>query len=230
MSNEKFKTEHTVFDGFTNRNLFKLIGQNHFEGLRSPIATGKESNVFSAKKKDEEVIVKIYRLETCDFNKMYDYIKYDTRYLNIKKQRRVIIFSWAQREFRNLHKAREANVSVPLPIVNMHNIIVMEKVGGENIAPQLKNKYPEDPDDFLEQIIKNLQKLYKAGLVHGDLSEFNILNNSDRPVLIDFSQSTTVKSTNSDELLERDCKNLVRFFAKLGLDRDWKEMVKKIKE
>jgi len=73
---EDFKTMHNVFDEFTNRNLFKLISQGHFRGLESPISIGKESNVFSALTKDDRrVMVKIYRLETCDFNRMYDYIK-----------------------------------------------------------------------------------------------------------------------------------------------------------
>ena len=73
---EKFKTMHNVFDEFTNRTLFKLISEGYIEGLESPISIGKEANIFSAKRKDSSrVIVKIYRLENCDFNKMDDYIK-----------------------------------------------------------------------------------------------------------------------------------------------------------
>ncbi|MFT4304627.1 MAG: serine protein kinase RIO, partial [Candidatus Woesearchaeota archaeon] len=76
ITREKFKTYGNVFDEFTLRNLFKLNSQGYFEDFLTPIALGKESNVFSAIRKDgKKVIVKIYRLENCDFNKMYDYIK-----------------------------------------------------------------------------------------------------------------------------------------------------------
>ena len=59
ITKEKFKTKHNVFDDFTNRTIFKLISQGHFDGLESPIIIGKESNVFSAKKGDKNIIVKI---------------------------------------------------------------------------------------------------------------------------------------------------------------------------
>ena len=108
---EKFKTKHGVFDEFTNRTIFKLITEGHFKGLESPINIGKESNVFSALTKEgKRVIVKIYRLETCDFNAMYNYIKDDPRYSNLKDKKRKVIFAWVQREFRNLMNAREAQV------------------------------------------------------------------------------------------------------------------------
>ena len=90
---EKFKTEHNVFDNFTNRTLFKLISEGHFEGLESTISMGKEANIFSAKRKDgSRVMIKIYRLEACDFNRMYDYIKEDPRYADIRGKKRKIIF------------------------------------------------------------------------------------------------------------------------------------------
>src|SRR3990167_4572184 len=121
---EEFKTRNDVFDRFTSQTLFKLISRGYFEGLESPISIGKESNVFSAIRKDGTyVMVKIYRLETCDFNRMYDYIKDDPRFLNLKRGKRNIIFSWVQREYRNLLKAREANVSVPTPLVFINNTI-----------------------------------------------------------------------------------------------------------
>ena len=95
-----------------------MISSGHIDGLESPISVGKESNVFSAKKGNDRVIVKIYRLETCDFNRMYDYIKYDRRYVTLRKQKRKVIFAWAQREYRNLLKAREAGINVPTAIAS----------------------------------------------------------------------------------------------------------------
>ncbi|MBI3035327.1 serine protein kinase RIO [Candidatus Woesearchaeota archaeon] len=227
---EEFKTKHNVFDGFTNRTLYKLIAQGHFEGLESPISIGKESNVFSAVKKDgTRVMVKIYRLETCDFNRMYDYIKDDPRFLNLKKGKRNIIFSWVQREYRNLLKARQANVSVPTPIAFSNNVMVLEFIGDNGIfAPKLKDKIPENPREFFEKIVANMKRLHKAGLVHADLSAFNILNCNESPVFIDFSQCTTLESSRAYEYIGRDVRNICNFFKKAGLKADEASIKKQI--
>jgi RIO kinase 1 len=227
---EEFKTMHDVFDEFTNRTIYKLITQGHFEGLESPISIGKESNVFSALKKDgTRVMVKIYRLETCDFNRMYDYIKGDPRFLQIKKGKRNIVFTWVKREYRNLLKAREVNISVPTPLTFSNNVLVLEFIGDNGIiAPKLKDKFPKNPKDFFKKIINNMKRLHKAGLVHADLSAFNILNYNENPVFIDFSQCTTLESSRADEFLERDIRNICNFFKKIGLNVSEEKVKKEI--
>jgi RIO kinase 1 len=219
---EEFKTWGNVFDQFTQRTVFRLMGQGHFEGLESPISIGKESNVFSAIKKDgTRVMVKIYRLETCDFNRMYDYIKDDPRYSKIRKGKRNIVFTWVQREYRNLLKARQANVNVPIPLAFFNNVLVLEFIGDAGfIAPKLKDEIPKNPKDFFGRIISNMQKLHKAGLVHADLSAFNILNWNEVPVFIDFSQCSTTESSRANEYLGRDIRNVCNFFRKIGLALD----------
>ncbi len=226
ISREKWKVWGNVFDTFTFRTLFKLASQGHFDVLESPVSIGKESNVFTAKtKQGKRIIVKIYRLHTCDFNRMYDYLKFDPRF-KIKKQRRKIIFSWVQREFRNLMKARDAGVSVPKPIAFLNNVLLEEFIGNDEIALKLKDDIPKDKRKFLRKIIQNMKKLHNAGLVHADLSHFNILNYKDNPVFIDMSQTTTLKNQQAQEYLERDVKNICNFFNKIGLKTD-KEKIKK---
>lgn len=227
---EKFKTKHDVFDEFTNRTIFKLITEGHFRGLQSPICIGKESNVFSALTEDSsKVIVKIYRLETCDFNRMYDYIKGDPRFINLKKKKRKIIFAWAQREYRNLLKAREGSVKVPIPIAFSNNVLVEEFIGDDEAAPKLKDMIPKNKKDFLKKIIKNMKNLYESGLVHADLSAFNILNYKENPVFIDMSQSTTLINLRAEEFLKRDVRNICNFFNKIGLKVSEDKIIKKIK-
>jgi RIO kinase 1 len=226
---EKFKTKHGVFDEFTNRNLFKLITEGQFEGIIGPVSVGKESNVFLAKKGSKNVIVKIYRLETCDFNRMYDYLRYDPRYTSLKKNKRYIIFSWAQREFRNLHLARESGVRVPTPFTLKHNIIVMEMIGDKQPAPMLKDRLPEDMKSFADTTFKAIKKLHKAGIAHGDLSSFNILNWNDKPVFIDFSQASLKKNIRFEELVQRDVHNLVNYFNRHGLDLEEDKMFDSLK-
>jgi RIO kinase 1 len=228
-SREEWKVYKNVFDEFTIRHIFKLITQGIIEGLESPIKIGKEANVFSAVKKDgTKVIVKIYRLHTCNFNKMYDYIRQDPRFANLKKKRREVIFAWVQREHRNLSKARAAGIRVPTPLANLYNILVLEFIGDDVVAMQAKDDMPEDINGFFKDVVASMKKLHKAGLVHGDLSEFNILNYRGKPVFIDFSQSTMSESPNYRELLERDVRNICKFFRKYGVKADEEKVMKEI--
>jgi RIO kinase 1 len=230
ITREKFKTYNNVFDNFTIRNLFKLSSEGFFEDLKGTVTLGKEANIFTAEKLDGSlVIVKIYRLENCNFNKMFDYIRQDPRYENLSSKKREIVFAWTQREFRNLLKAREC-IRVPTPFKVKENIIVMELIGKEGIpAKQLKDSLPEEPKLFFDKIIENIKKMYSEGLVHGDLSHFNILNFNEEPVFIDFSQSTLTSNNDAINLLKRDLQTLIRFFNyKCGLNEEIEDLLLKI--
>jgi len=213
---EEWKTYDNVFDNFTNRLLFKLASQGHFDEIETIVAPGKEANVFIARKGDDHVIVKIYRLN-CNFNTMHEYIRQDPRYVGMPKSRRKTIFSWVQREYRNLLKAREF-IRVPTPIAFKDHVLVMELIGNEvSVSPTLKNSPPKNPEDFFDKLLIDVHALWHGGLVHGDLSEFNILNHNESPIIIDFSQSTTTNAHDARKYLERDLENLCRFFTKRGL-------------
>ncbi len=228
---EKHKIHNNVFDDFTNKVLFKLASQGFFDTLTNQIGIGKEANVFLAKKQDgSQVIVKIYRLENCNFNKMYEYIKGDPRYADLKGRRRELIFSWVSREFKNLHKAREVGVSVPTPHTCMQNVLVMEAIlqDGEP-AHQLKSTAVENPQKFVKEVLASMQKLYQdANIVHADLSPFNILVQHQKPVLIDMSQSTDIKDSMALTFLKRDVHNLCLYAKRNGMMLDEEEIVKKI--
>ena len=73
-----------------------------------------------------------------------------------------------------------------------------------------------------------MRELYCLGFVHGDLSEFNILNYGDEPIFIDFSQSTMKNDPNYDEYWKRDIKNMTNFFNKLGKNITQEELSQKI--
>lgn len=229
-SKEEWKIYKNVFDAFTLRLLFKLSSQGHFEELKSPIALGKEANIFSASTKGGNyVIIKIYRLENCDFNQMYNYIKQDPRYINMKKTHRQIVFAWTQREYRNLLKARASGTKVPTPLTFARNILIMEFIGSSKIAaPKLKDFAPKDKKRFFDDTLDNMRMMLKAGLVHGDLSSFNILNNNDKPVLIDLSQATPVDAPNANELLDRDIRNVCTYFTKIGIKTSESEIKRSI--
>jgi|SRR3989344_5091067 len=229
-SKEIWKTDENVFDQFTVRSLQKLSAEGHFDGLKSKIAVGKEANVFSAEKGKELVCIKIYRLETADFNRMYKYIAGDPRFRGIKHNRRKIIFEWTKREFRNLLKAREAGVNVPKPIAFENNVLVMEYIGDslEKPAPILKDKPPIDIEKCFKSVKKDMKKMFKAELVHGDLSEYNILNNNENFVFIDLSHGTPSFAPASREIFERDIKNVANYFKRKGIDIDEESLRKEI--
>ncbi len=225
---ERFRTMKSVFDEFTNRTLFELESRNHFEEMVSPLKVGKESNVFLAKKGKKQVIVKIYRVQACDFKRMFEYIRQDPRFQYLQQHRRAIIIAWVQREYKNLMKAYHAGVRVPKPLAVMNNILVEEMIGDEEPALPVKDTRPEHPGEFFDLVINEMKKLYRKGLIHGDLSSFNILNYNEVPYFIDFSQATMLKAPNSQELLERDVKNVCQFFRKVGVKADEREILKEI--
>lgn len=213
-SAERFKRVENVFDKKTKRNIFKLASDGYFEELGEPIALGKEANVFTARREDDSfVVVKIYRVENGNFNKMYRYISGDKRFDTIQNHRRKIVFSWVKREYRNLMLARD-HVNVPTPYEFKDNILVMELIGDRRIAPQLKDAYPDNDDMFFKRSIRQIRGLIKAGLVHADLSQFNILNFKDKPVFIDMGQATPLDSMNASDLFERDLRNFKKFYSK----------------
>src|SRR3989344_2524548 len=225
---ERFKTFKGVFDEHTERNIFELQSRGFFDEIVSPLKIGKESNVFIALKGKLKLIVKIYRVQNCDFKRMYNYIRKDPRYSFLKHRRRQIIYAWTQREFRNLKYAEKAGIYAPKPLTFKENILIEEMIGDQEPAPVLKDNHPQHPQKFFDSLLSQLKKLYREGLIHGELSSFNILNHEDKPYLIDFSQATLVQTPNSEELLQRDVKNITNFFAKLGVNEDPAAVIKKI--
>src|SRR3989344_3771328 len=134
-SREKFKTYKGVFDDRTLLTLFKLESEGYFQELKSPDSIGKESNVFTAVKKDGTyIIIKVYRVNNADFKRMYKYIGSDSRFKGLSNQRRKVIYAWAQREYRNLLVANAIGARVPVPYAVKENVLVMELIGNGNKA------------------------------------------------------------------------------------------------
>lgn len=221
-----------VFDKITLETLYKLANQGYLQILNGAISTGKEANVFKGINDDGNyVAVKIYRVTTSDFKKMQDYIQGDPRFNVRTSNKRQVINTWVNKEFRNLKRACEHGVRVPRPIVAKNNILVMEFIGDEegNPAPLMKNATIHNPENVADELIEYVKILYsKAKLVHGDLSGFNILIKDDEPVIIDISQGVVVDHPIAEELLNRDIGNLSKDFKKLGIEISEDEIKSKI--
>ena len=222
------KVGNEVFDKLTLETVYKLANQGYIDILNGAISTGKEANVLTGITDDEKfVAVKIYRIATSDFKKMDYYLKGDPRF-NIKtKNKRKIIYSWVTKEFKNLTRLESAGVKVPHPITSSNNVLLIEFIGDKdgNPAQPARNQPPKDPEEFFNKLLVNL-KLFvnEAKLVHGDLSNYNILNKDEEPVIIDVSQSVVLDNPISKELLERDINTLVREYTKLGVKTSFEEI------
>jgi len=203
------------------KTIYKLANDNYIDYMLGIIATGKEANVYFAQNPSgENIAIKIYRMETSNFRNMYKYIAGDRRFGNIKMSRQIIVETWAKKEFKNLELAYNAGVCVPKPIICRRNVLLMEFIGGNEIsAPIAKNCPPKEPKKWLQKVLNSIRVLYKkAGLIHGDLSEYNILNFNEEPVIIDIGQGVPIDHPIADELLKNDIKNMFKWFKKLGVD------------
>ncbi len=234
-SSEDRKIYAEVLDIRTLKVLYKLSAKGYIKAMGGVISTGKEANVFYADGMDEDgnempIAVKIYRIETTEFYKMDEYLFGDKRFDMRKISKKEIVYVWTEKEFRNLVRAREGGVKVPKPIKYMKNVILMEFIGENEVpAPTLSEigkNLPElvEVEELFYKIIENVRKLYKTKLVHADLSEYNILLFKDEPWLIDMGQSVLIDHPLANSYLERDLKNLVRFFSKFGIKKDVEEL------
>jgi RIO kinase 1 len=212
-----------VFDEATLLTIYDMMSSGILDTLDFPIATGKEGNVFRATTADGDFIaVKIYRISNSTFNNIQKYIAGDERFKNVGKSRRRGIFLWAQKEFRNLERMANNKIKVPKPIKCLKNVIAMEYIGMDgNPAPHLKDVKVKKPDKLFETLFGHIKSLYQdAELVHADFSEYNILMNDGEPTIIDVGQAVLTKHPMALEFLDRDLKNLVRFFKKYGIKAD----------
>ena len=217
---EQFKVEQSVFDDATFGALYKLVADDHIEAFGGPISTGKEANVYEALGADNtEVAVKIFRINASPFQQMRTYLEGDPRFEGLGSDKKAVVLAWVRKEFANLQRAREAGVRVPAPIAVERNVLVMELVGlVEDRARRLAEVTIENPETAYEVVREYMRRLHTAGLIHGDLSEYNMIIHDGELVIIDLGQAVTIHHPNAGDLLRRDCENVAAFFSRQGVD------------
>ncbi len=212
---EYYKVRQLAFDMRTVRSLLKLFNRGILTDLTWIINSGKESLVLAGKGPEGEVAVKVYKIYTANFKRYLDYINGDYRF-RVSRDKSKIIFTWAKKEYRNLKRMKSSGVRVPRPIDVVGNVLVMEFIGENGIpAPILKDVELDRPDRYARDILDNIKKMYlRADLVHGDLSEYNIMIWKDLPWIIDVSQAVVSSHPNSFSLLVNDIRRITSFFKK----------------
>jgi len=220
-----FSTERAtleeVFDQATLMVIYQFLNSGVLYEVHGVVSAGKEARVYWGKNKEgKDLAVKIYLTASAEFRRgMLKYIEGDYRFKGVKRDTRSLIFAWAQKEFRNLEQASRAKVRVPKPVAVKNNVLVMEFIGKDGInAPSLKEQPPSNPEKVYSALLTYLERLYrKAELVHGDLSEYNIMMWKGNPVIFDVSQAVPTSHPMAKFFLQRDLANVNRFFSRLGV-------------
>ena len=194
--------------------------------LKGTVSAGKEARVYLGKgRKGEDLAVKIYLTSAAEFRKgIIKYIRGDPRFEGaLPKSFRKLMILWARKEFKNYVLMHRAGASVPKPLAHHENVLVMEFIGEEGVRAPLLKEVRLDYGEYEEifwRLMKDVKRIYRdAGLVHGDLSEFNVMVWEGKHYIIDVSQAVKVAHPNALNYLRRDLYNLWRFFSKeVGLD------------
>lgn len=222
---ELLETVEEVLDHFTMEILYDLVRELKIRKVLGAISSGKEARVFPAVTyKDDYYAIKIYLTFTREFKKsIWKYIFGDPRFEGEKiTSTRNLIYLWCKKEYKNLVKMKDAGVMVPEPVTFKGNVLVMRFIGDNGFpAPLLKDYYTfiDDIEGFYAKIVKNIRLIVcNAKLVHGDLSEYNIMVWHNNPIIIDVSQAVPITHPNAMIFLSNDIKNINRFFKdKVGI-------------
>jgi len=215
---EDYQVIEEVFDRSTLMTIYDLMNKGTIDEIHGVVQAGKEARIYWGKDtQGKELAIKIYLTSSAEFKKgMIPYIEGDPRFSHVRRNTRSLIYTWAQKEFKNLRRAREAGVNVPEALAVQKNVLIMEFIGKNGArAPLLKEATLKDPKSVFRLLLTYLRRLYqKAGLVHADLSEYNIMIWKGKPVIFDVAQSVLTNHPMADRFLRRDLENLHRYFRR----------------
>jgi RIO kinase 1 len=181
------------------------------------IGSGKEAEVYACRDGEALVAIKAYRF-------------YRTSHRGGRPIKAASMGHLAAQELELLTHAYEGGARVPRPIRRVESMFSMQYLGSdEGPAPKLVATEIEDPEPFRDELLTGVRQLAEAGVVHTDLSPFNILVHEDLPWFIDLGQcvrvdrlgaSPWIRLSEAREALERGLKTLDRYFRKYGLRVD----------
>ncbi|MFH1178955.1 MAG: RIO1 family regulatory kinase/ATPase [Candidatus Bathyarchaeota archaeon] len=204
-----------------------LVKAQVLEYLGPSIGVGKEADVFEGVTPEEKTVaVKFHRLGRTSFRETKRKREYlaDRRHSSWLYQARLA----AETEYEALQQMYRAGVKVPEPIHQNRHTVVMQYIKGTQLSDIISL---EEPMLFLYEILDNMRKAYEAGIIHSDLSEYNILIDEESIAwIIDWPQYISSKHPNAGEILARDIGNVAHYFKrKYGTSMTLDEAVKYVK-
>jgi RIO kinase 2 len=199
------------YTGYDLLALNALAKADILNSLGRPIGVGKESDILDAiTDEGERVALKFHRLGRTSFRETRRKRGYIERrgHASWHYQSRLA----AEKEFSIQSRVHNGGVSTPRPIHQNRHVIVMEYIDGYNLNDIARL---DDPSGFLDDILENVRATFRTGIIHADLSEYNIVVQKDGTVLlIDWPQAVNIEHPNAESLLERDVRNVLRFFQR----------------
>ena len=213
--------------------LQSLIEEGLIDTVVRQLMSGKEALVYVLRCGDETRCAKVYKEATQrSFRQAVDYT--ENRKTKNSRQARAMAkgtkfgrqaqeAAWQNAEVDALYRLAGAGVRVPRPYNFMDGVLLMELVVDENgdAAPRLNDAMftAEEARTHHQSLLTEVVRMLGAGVVHGDLSEFNILLASDGPVIIDLPQAVDAAGNNhAKRMLLRDVNNLRDFFGGFAPD------------
>ena len=208
-----------------------LLEEGIIEGVARQLMSGKEALVYVVRAGGETRCAKVYKeADQRSFRQAVDYT--ENRRTKNSRQARAMAKgtrfgrksqerAWQSAEVDALRRLAAAGVRVPKPYNFHEGVLLMELVTDSegNAAPRLNDVAlsAEEAREFHQRLIGEVVRMLCAGVVHGDLSEFNVLAAADGPVIIDLPQAVDAAGNNhAPAMLERDVANLRNFFGRFA--------------
>ena len=211
--------------------LLPLVEEGLIDEVMRQLMSGKEAVVYVVRCGDDVRCAKVYK--EADKRSFRQAVQY-TEGRKVKNSRRARAMekgsrygrqeqeeAWQNAEVDALHRLAAAGVRVPKPYNFLNGVLLMELVTDENghAAPRLNDVEltAEKAREYHHFLIRQVVLMLCAGMVHGDLSEYNVLIDGDGPVIIDLPQAVDAAGNNSAAaLLERDVENLKLWFGRFA--------------
>jgi RIO kinase 2 len=191
-----------AINAFVKAGLIEAFGQT--------LGVGKEADVYDAlTPAGVRIAVKFQRLGRISFRQTRRKRGYVAEHAGWLFQSRLA----AEREFQALKLVYQHGVAVPEPLSQNRHVIAMGMIEGAELA---KWKEISKPEKVLKEVLRNVKKAYsKAGVIHADLSEYNIILKPDMHILIiDWPQYVMANHPNAQQLLMRDVSNVLKYFSR----------------
>jgi len=215
----------------TPKRLKSLIDEGLIDTVVRQLMSGKEAMVYVVRCGEETRCAKVYKEATQrSFRQAVDYS--ENRKVKNTRQARAMArgtrfgrqsreAAWQSAEVDALYRLAAAGVRVPRPHNFCDGVLLMELVTDANgeAAPRLNDVLltPEQARKLHATLLIEVVRMLCAGVVHGDLSEFNILLAADGPVIIDLPQAVDAAGNNhAARMLLRDVDNLRGFFGRFS--------------
>lgn len=211
--------------------LLPLVEDGIVEEVLAQVRSGKEADVFVVRVGGEARCAKVYKeADNRSFRQAAIYREgrkaQNSRSARAMSKRtrygqREAESSWINAEVEALNALSAAGLRVPRPFGFYDGVLIMELIMGEDgqPAPRLDDIELSAETAFLyhEEMISQIVLMLCAGIIHGDLSEFNVLVDRDGPVIIDLPQAVNAAGNNSAEMLfKRDVDNMARYFGRFA--------------